>query len=93
MTDLAETTRTESAVRPFHIDVPEEELAELRPAVAGRATPAVRVRRDWATSVAQSHTPWDPPPLGSRFTLDTENVIAEVVRTGRVARADDWKER
>jgi hypothetical protein len=31
--------------------------------------------------------------LGSRFTLDTENVIAEVVRTGRVARADDWKER
>jgi GAF domain-containing protein len=43
-----------------------------------------------ATLVAQSHTPWDPPPLGSRFTLDGANAIAEVARTGRVARGDDW---
>jgi signal transduction histidine kinase len=43
-----------------------------------------------ATLVAQSRTPWEPPPLGTRFTLDGENVIAEVARTGRAARADDW---
>ncbi len=43
-----------------------------------------------ATLVAQSQTPWDPPPLGSRFTLDGENVIASVHRTGRAARMDDW---
>jgi GAF domain-containing protein len=43
-----------------------------------------------ATLVAQSDTPWDPPPLGTKFTLDGENVITEVLRTGRAARADDW---
>jgi PAS domain S-box-containing protein len=43
-----------------------------------------------ATLVAQSPTPWDPPPLGSRFTLDGENVIASVLRTGQAARVDDW---
>jgi GAF domain-containing protein len=45
---------------------------------------------EMATLVAQSDTPWDPPPLGTRFTLDGENVVAEVFRTGRAARADDW---
>ena len=43
-----------------------------------------------ATLVAQSRTPWDPPPLGTRFTLDGENVVAAVHRTGRTARMDDW---
>jgi GAF domain-containing protein len=43
-----------------------------------------------ATLVAQSDTPWEPPALGTRFTLDGENVITEVARTGREARADDW---
>jgi signal transduction histidine kinase len=43
-----------------------------------------------ATLVAQSHTPWDPPPLGTQLTLEGENVVTEVVRTGRAARADDW---
>ena len=43
-----------------------------------------------ATLVAQSETPWDPPPLGTRFTLDGENVVTKVHRTGRAARADDW---
>jgi PAS domain S-box-containing protein len=43
-----------------------------------------------ATLVAQSETPWDPPPLGTRFTLDGENVITEVLRTGKAARDDDW---
>src|SRR5262249_20738064 len=43
-----------------------------------------------ATLVAQSDPPWDPPPLGTRFTLDGENVVTQVVRTGQVARVDDW---
>jgi signal transduction histidine kinase len=43
-----------------------------------------------ATLLAQSETPWDPPPLGTRFTLDGENVVAQVFRTGRGARVDDW---
>ena len=43
-----------------------------------------------ATLVAQSQTPWDPPPLGSRFTLEGENVVASVHRTGQTARMDDW---
>src|SRR5262249_26440930 len=44
-----------------------------------------------ATLVAQSDTPWDPPPLGTRFTLDGENVVARVSLTGgRVGRARCW---
>ena len=43
-----------------------------------------------ATLVAQSPTPWDPPPLGTRFTLDGANVVAAVYRTGHSARMDDW---
>ena len=43
-----------------------------------------------ATLVAQSRTPWDPPPLGSRFTLEGENVVVSVHRTGQAARMDDW---
>src|SRR5262249_17278557 len=30
-----------------------------------------------ATLVAQSQTPWDPPPLGTRFTLDGENLVTQ----------------
>jgi PAS domain S-box-containing protein len=44
-----------------------------------------------ATLVAQSETPWDPPPLGTSLTLDGENVVASVYRTGRAARMDDWE--
>lgn len=43
-----------------------------------------------ATLVAQSQTPWNPPPLGTRFTLEGENVVAWVHRTGQTARMDDW---
>lgn len=43
-----------------------------------------------ATLVAQSDTPWDPPPLGTSFTLDGENVVTVVHRTQSVARMDDW---
>ena len=39
-----------------------------------------------ATLVAQSQTPWDPPPLGSSFTLEGENLVVEVFRTGKAAR-------
>ena len=46
---------------------------------------------DTATLVAQSETPWDPPPLGTRLTLEGENIIASVHRTGQAARMDDWE--
>jgi GAF domain-containing protein len=43
-----------------------------------------------ATLLAQSETPWDPPPLGTRFALDGDNVVAHVFRTGETVRVDDW---
>src|SRR5439155_24271732 len=43
-----------------------------------------------ATLVAQSDTPWDPPPLGTRFRLEGENVVTAVSRTREAARLDDW---
>jgi PAS domain S-box-containing protein len=43
-----------------------------------------------ATLVAQSDTPWDPPPLGTRFTLEGENIVAAVLRTREAVRLDDW---
>jgi PAS domain S-box-containing protein len=43
-----------------------------------------------ATLVAQSDAPWDPPPLGTRFALDGENVVATVSRTRKAVRLDDW---
>ena len=43
-----------------------------------------------ATLVAQSDTPWDPPPLGTRLMLEGENVVTAVLRTKEAARLDDW---
>jgi GAF domain-containing protein len=43
-----------------------------------------------ATLLAQSQTPWDPPPPGTRLPLDGENVVTQVLRTGQIARVDDW---
>jgi signal transduction histidine kinase len=43
-----------------------------------------------ATLVAQSPTPWTPPPLGTHFTVDGDNVVTRVLRTGQSARLDDW---
>jgi signal transduction histidine kinase len=43
---------------------------------------------DTATLVGQSDTPWDPVPLGTRFGLDGESVVAAVRDTGRTARLD-----
>jgi PAS domain S-box-containing protein len=44
-----------------------------------------------ATLVAQSETPWDPPPLGTSLTLEGENIIAWVHRTGQAARTEGWE--
>src|SRR5204863_6191603 len=41
-----------------------------------------------ATLVAQSDSPWDPPPLGTRFALEGENVVTAVFRTREAARLD-----
>jgi GAF domain-containing protein len=43
-----------------------------------------------AILVAQSKTPWEPVPLGTRFALEGENVLTTVLRTERAARLDDW---
>jgi GAF domain-containing protein len=45
-----------------------------------------------AVLVAQSETPWPPPPLGTRFTLDGENVVTQVFRTEQTVRVDDWSD-
>jgi GAF domain-containing protein len=45
---------------------------------------------DTATLVAQSETPWPPPPLGTRFRLDGENLVTTLHRTGYTTRLDDW---
>jgi hypothetical protein len=36
MTDLAETPRTASAVRPFRVDVPQADLDDLRRRIASK---------------------------------------------------------
>jgi PAS domain S-box-containing protein len=43
-----------------------------------------------ATLIAQSDTPWPPPPLGTQFRLDGENLVTALHRTGRAARLDEW---
>jgi signal transduction histidine kinase len=43
-----------------------------------------------ATLVAQSVTPWEPPPLGTSFHLDGENLVTSLYRTGQATRADEW---
>jgi signal transduction histidine kinase len=64
---------------------------EAARALKAEAVAMLRFEHDGAaTLVAQSQTPWDPPPLGTRFTLDGENVVTAVQRTGQTARMDDW---
>ncbi|HEU5211541.1 MAG TPA: GAF domain-containing protein [Gaiellaceae bacterium] len=59
--------------------------------IGSEATGLLRFEADeTATLVAQSETPWEPPPLGTQFTLDGENVVAQVFRTGHPVRVDDW---
>jgi GAF domain-containing protein len=64
---------------------------EARRVLACEAVGLLRFAADeTATLVAQSETPWEPPPLGTRFALDGENVVTELFRTGRTVRRDDW---
>src|SRR3954468_21177465 len=65
-----------------------EEVARV---LGVEAVGMLRFERDGtATLVAQSDTPWDPPPLGTRFALEGENVVTAVFRPGEAARLDDW---
>ena len=51
----------------------------------------LRFERDGAaTLVAQSETPWDPPPLGTRLTLEGDNILSQVFRTRQTIRVDNW---
>jgi PAS domain S-box-containing protein len=43
-----------------------------------------------AVLLAQSDTPWEPIPSGTRFTLDGDNVVTAVFRTEEASRLDDW---
>jgi GAF domain-containing protein len=64
---------------------------EARRVVGSEAVGLLRFVQDGvATLIAQSDTPWDPPPLGTRLPLDGENVLVHVLRTGDIARVDDW---
>ena len=64
---------------------------EARLVLESEAVGLLRLERGGtATLVAQSQTPWDPPPLGTSFTLDGENVVVQVVHTRETARVDDW---
>jgi GAF domain-containing protein len=64
---------------------------EARRVLQSEAVGLLRFEPDGtAVLVAQSDTPWDPPPLGTRLPLDGENVVTEVIRTGEGARVDDW---
>ena len=78
----------------------ESSPVEVLEAVAGEAARVLEVDAigmlrfepdETATIVAQSETPWDPPPLGIRFALEGENIVASVHRTGHTARMDDWE--
>jgi PAS domain S-box-containing protein len=78
----------------------ESSPVEVFEAVAGEAARVLEVDAigmlrfepdETATLVAQSETPWDPPPLGTSFTLEGENIVAWVNRTGQAARMDDWE--
>lgn len=66
-----------------------EEAARV---VGVEAVGMLRFERDGdaAILVAQSETPWDPPPLGTRLTLEGDNVLSRVFDTGHTCRVDDW---
>jgi PAS domain S-box-containing protein len=50
----------------------------------------LRFEDDAAILVAQSDTPWDPIPPGTRFPMDGDNVVTAVYRSGQFVRLDDW---
>jgi signal transduction histidine kinase/putative methionine-R-sulfoxide reductase with GAF domain len=78
--------REASQVELFHAVT--EEAARV---IETEAVGMLRFESDGtATLVAQSDTPWEPPPVGTRLPLDGENLVSDVVRTGQAARMDDW---
>jgi PAS domain S-box-containing protein len=59
--------------------------------VLGATVGLLRFEEDaTATLVAQSDPPWPPPPLGTSFRLDGENLVTSLYRTGHAARQDEW---
>src|SRR4051812_40360563 len=73
------------------VEILETVAAEVARVVDVEAVGMLRFEPDGtATLVAQSDTPWDPPPLGTRFALEGENVFTAVFRTREAARLDDW---
>jgi GAF domain-containing protein len=75
-----------------HLEVLEAVAEEAARVLKVDAIGMLRFERDeTATLVAQSETPWDPPPIGTRLTLDGENIVAAVYRTRQAARMDDWE--
>lgn len=68
-----------------------EAVADEAMSVLGTTVGLLRFESDnTATLVAQSDTPWPPPPSGTRLRLDGENLVTSVYRTARPARQDDW---
>jgi GAF domain-containing protein len=75
------------------VDVFMSVCEEARRVLGSEATGLLRFEPDGtAALVAQSDTPWDAPPLGTRFTLDGENVVTQVLHTRQSARVDEWRE-
>src|SRR3954452_8995845 len=73
------------------VELLETVAAEVARVVDVEAVGLLRFEPDGtATLVAQSDTPWDPPPLGTNFALEGENVVTSVFRTREAARLDDW---
>src|SRR5690348_3979168 len=83
---VATLVARESPPTDIFVAVTEEAARVLHTDAAG----LLRFESDSATLVAQSDTPWDPPPLGTRFPLDGDNVVTQVFHSGEAARDDDW---
>jgi GAF domain-containing protein len=83
---VATLVAQESPPVEIFVAVTQEAARVLQTDAAG----LLRFESDSATLVAQSDTPWDPPPLGTRFPLDGDNVVTEVFHSGEAARDDDW---
>jgi GAF domain-containing protein len=73
---------------------PEEVFAVVADEVAGlmgsAAIGLLRFERDGtATLLAQANTPWDPVPLGTRLTLEGDNILGAVLERGEAIRFND----
>ena len=65
-----------------------DEVARL---IGSAAIGLLRFERDGtATLLAQANTPWDPVPLGTRLTLEGDNILGAVLERGEPVRFDDY---